>query len=102
MMSKFKITSLRDGSFTSRLGHNRIQNCTEPILLADMYEREIRRLRAENEFLKMQCNSIVAQLNAALAQLQSCGQTLQLKQDITETACFYNTKTDFWQKIKRS
>ena len=47
MLSKFKITSLRDGSFTTRLGHNRIQNRTEPIALTQIYESEIRRLQAE-------------------------------------------------------
>ena len=89
MLSKFKITSPRDSSF-----HNR----TELIPLTDIYESEIRRLHAENEFLKMQYNSVVAQLNAALVQLQqSRGDTLQSKQDSAETACFYNTKTDFWQ-----
>ena len=89
MLSKFTITSQRDGSF-----HNR----TELIPQTDMYESEIRHLRAENEFLKMQYNSVFAQLNAALVQLQqSHGETLQLKPDIVETACFCNTKTDFWQ-----
>ena len=46
----------------------------------------------------MQYKSVVAQLNAALVQLQqSRADTLQSKQDIAETACFYNTKIDFWQ-----
>ena len=67
MLSKFKITSLRDSSFTTRLGHNRIQNRTEPVPLTKIYESEIRRLLAENKFLKMQSN--VIQLNATLAQL---------------------------------
>lgn len=61
-----KITSLRDVSFTTRLGHNRIQNCAELIPLTEVYKSEIRRLRAENGFLKMQHNSIVIQRNAAL------------------------------------
>ena len=69
MLSEFKITFLRDSSFTTRLGRNRIQNRTEPIPLIEIYESEIRRLRAENEFLKMQYNAIAIQLNAALAQL---------------------------------
>ena len=69
MLSKFKITSLRDSSFITSLWHNRIQNRIEPIALTEIYESEIRRLRAENEFLKMQYNSIAIQLNAALAQL---------------------------------
>ena len=68
MLSEFQITSLRDSSFTTRLGHNRIQNRTEPVPLT-IYESEIRRLRVENEFLKMQSNANAIQLNAALAQL---------------------------------
>ena len=69
MLSEFKITSLRDSSFTTRLRHNRIQNRTEPVPLTEIYESEIRRLRAENEFLKMQSNANAIQQNAALAQL---------------------------------
>ena len=69
MLSEFKITSLRDSSFTTRLGYNRIQNRTEPVPLTEIYESEIQRRRAENEFLKMQSNANAIQLNAALAQL---------------------------------
>ena len=71
MLSKFKITSLKDTSFTTRLGHNRIQNRTGPIPLTEIYESEIRRLHAENEFLKVQYNPIAIQMNAALAQLHN-------------------------------
>ena len=92
MLSKFKITSPRDRSF-----HNR----TELIPLTDIYKSEIRRLCAENEFLKMQYNSVVAQLNAALVQLQqSCGDTLQSKQDSAETACFNNTSKIAFASLK--
>ena len=37
----------------------------------DMYEDEIRGLRAENEFLKLQQNALVIQINDTLAQLQT-------------------------------
>lgn len=58
MLSKFKVTSPRYGSFTTRLAHSQIQNHAKPIHLTEIYENEIRRLRVENRFLKMQHNSI--------------------------------------------
>ena len=67
MLSKFKIKSLSKGSFTTRLKHDRTQNCPE---LLQLIEAEIRRLRAENEVLNIQQNTVIHQLNTALAHLQ--------------------------------
>ena len=53
--------------------------------LVEVYEAEIRRLRSENEFLKLQNNSLVVQLNAALAKLDK------------QRAPFNATKKGFWQ-----
>ena len=75
MLSKFKITSYGDTAFTPRFRQYRAdgaQNCAQPsdVSLQEVYEAEIRRLRTENDFIKLQHNSVVLQLNAALAKLQ--------------------------------
>ena len=53
--------------------------------LVEVYEAEIRRLRSENEFLKLQNNSLVVQLNEALAKLDK------------QRAPFNATQKGFWQ-----
>ena len=64
MLSKFKITSLGDSNLTTRLGHNRKQNRTELIPLTEIYMNVKQHLER-----KMQHDSIVIELNAAMAQL---------------------------------
>ena len=56
MFSKFKVTCMSNAYSTH-------------FPLEQLYEAEIRRLRSENEVLKLQNSSLVFQLNAALAQL---------------------------------
>ena len=86
MLSKFKIKSLGEGSFSTRFRHDRTQNCPEPLPLIEVYEAEIRRLRAENEALKIQQNTVIHQLHTALAHLQQAREELhQLKERTTET-----------------
>ena len=53
--------------------------------LVEVYEAEIRRLRSENEFLKLQNNSLVVQLNEALVKLDK------------QRAPFNATQKGFWQ-----
>ena len=106
MLSKFKITSCDENSLSVRFRHNRAKKAEpEQLPLIDVYEAEIRRLREENENLKLQHNSVVLQLTAALTQLQQANaEIFQLKQHIaqTETASnfFYHTKKNFWQLTK--
>ena len=47
MLPKFKITSRGDGSFKSRLGHNRIKTRTELIPLTEIYVCETATSRGE-------------------------------------------------------
>lgn len=75
MLSKFKITSYGNTAFTPRFRQyraNGAQNCAKSsdVPLQEVYEAEIRRLRAENDFIKLQHNSVVLHLDAALAKLQ--------------------------------
>ena len=48
MLSKFEITSLRDTSLTTRLGHNRKRNRPELIPLTEIYMNVKQRLGEEN------------------------------------------------------
>ena len=108
MLSKFKCSSLKNSSCSSRFWHipsNRGTTCAEPsqASLVEVNEAEVRRLRAENDLLKLQLNSVVVQLNAALAQLeQTNAEAFQLKQKVEEQekASFYCTQKDFWQLTK--
>ena len=108
MLSKFKINSVGGGNFVTHFQHNQAQSCAPAQIqpsLTEVYEAEIyiyiyeRRLREENHYLRIQHNSIVAQLNEALAQLQQANAERTLpKQRTAETEnVFYNTKKDFWQ-----
>ena len=56
MFSKFKVASAPNS-------HSR------HFPLVEVYEAEIGRLRRENEFLKVQINSLVVQLKEALAEI---------------------------------
>lgn len=102
MLSKFKVKSVSGGSFLTHFQHNREQSCTlaqtQPSL-REVYEAEIRRLREENNDLRIQYSSIATQLNEVQAQLQQANaEGMLLKQRIRETEnVFYNTKKDFWQ-----
>ena len=78
MFSKFKVTSASNTYSTH-------------FPLVEVYEAEIRRLRSENEFLKLQYNSLVVQLNEALAQLHR-------KQ--AESAPFHSSQKEFFQLSK--
>ena len=102
MLSKFKVKSVDDGNFLTHFRHNRAQNYAPAQIqpsLTEVYEAEIRRLREENHYLRIQHNSITTQLNEVVAQLQQANaERTLLKQRIAETDnVFYNTKKDFWQ-----
>ena len=102
MLSKFKVNSVGGGNFVTHFQHNQAQSCAPAQIqpsLTDVYEAEIRRLREENHYLRIQHNFIVAQLNEALAQLQQANAERTLpKQRTAETEnVFYNTNKDFWQ-----
>jgi len=71
MFSKFKITPSSNAYSTH-------------FPLVEVYEAEIRRLRSENEFLKLQNNSLVVHLNEALAKLDK------------QHAPFNATQKGFW------
>lgn len=87
MLSKFKITSVGENSFSSQFKvYPRTNSEPTQVPLIEVYEAEVRRLRAENNFLKTQYNFMFVQLNTAHNQL------LQQKM-----APFYSTKKDFWQ-----
>lgn len=72
MFSKFKLTPSRNAYITH-------------FPLGEVYEAEIRRLRSENEFLKLQNNSQVVQLNEAFAKLDK------------QRAPLNATQKGFWQ-----
>jgi len=72
MFSKFKLTP-SPNAYSSHFP------------LVEVYEAEIRRLRSENEFLKLQNNSLVVQLNEVLAKLEK------------QRAPFNATQKGFWQ-----
>jgi len=72
MFSKFKITPSSNAYSTH-------------FPLVEVYKAEIRRLRSENEFLKLQNNSLVVHLNKALAKLDE------------QHAPFKATQKGFWQ-----
>ena len=102
MLSKFKVKSVDGGNFLTHFRHNRAQNYAPAQIqpsLTEVYEAEIRRLREENHYLRIQHNSITTQLNEVVAQLQQANaERTLLKQRIAETDnVFYNTKKDFWQ-----
>ena len=102
MLSKFKVKSVDGGNFLTHFRHNRAQNYAPAQIqpsLTEVYEVEIRRLREENHYLRIQHNSITTQLNEVVAQLQQANaERTLLKQRIAETDnVFYNTKKDFWQ-----
>ena len=59
--------------FLTHFRHNRAQNYAPAQIqpsLTEVYEAEIRRLREENHYLRIQHNSITTQLNEVVAQLQ--------------------------------
>ena len=76
--------------------HNRAQSCAPAQIqpsLTEVYEDKISRLCEENHYLRIQHNSIVAQL-----QLVNAERMPLLKQKTAETEnVFHNTKKDFWQ-----
>ena len=102
MLSKFKVKSVDGGNFVTHFRHNRAQSCAPAQIqpsLTEVYETEIRRLREENRYLRIQHNSVVTQLNEVVVKLQQANaERTLLKQRISETEnVFYNTKKDFWQ-----
>ena len=104
MLSKFKIMSCSDTDFTPRFRQYRVngaQNCAQLsiVRLQEVYEAEILRLRGENNFIKLQHNSVVLRLNAAQAKLQQA-EILQLKQKAAKVTNVYNTTKDFWALTK--
>ena len=69
MLLNFKVKSVGGGNFVTHFQHNRAQSCTPAQLqpsLTEVYEAEIRCLREENHYLRIQHKSIVAQLNKVL------------------------------------
>ena len=96
MLSKFKITSVSENSFSSRFKvYPRTNSEPTQVPLIEVYEAEVRRLRAENNFLKTQYNSMFVKLNTADNQLQQANaQISHLQQKMVP---FYSTKKDFWQ-----
>ena len=96
MLSKFKITSVGENSFSSRFKvYPRTNSEPTQVPLIEVYEAEVRRLRAENNFLKTQYNSMFVQLNTAHNQLQQANAQISHLQQ--KMAPFYSTKKDFWQ-----
>lgn len=94
MLSKFKITSVGENSFSSRFKlHHRNNSEPTQVPLIEVYEAEVRRLRAENDFLKTQYNAMFVQLNTAHNQLQQANAQISHLQ--TENGPLYSTKRDF-------
>ena len=96
MLSKFKVKSVGGWNFVTHFQYNQAQSCAPAqiqLSLTEVYEAEIRRPREENHLLRIQHNSIVAQLNEALAELQQANAERTLpKQRTAETEnVFYNT-----------
>jgi len=96
MLSKFKVKSVGGGNFVTHFQHNWAQSSAPAQIqpsLTEVYEAEIRRLREEKNYLRIQHNSIITQLNEVVTQLQQANAERKLlKQRIAETEnVFYNT-----------